>query len=56
LNEEASLRVLSATPDRFAPLAQYELAASPTWTVPAITADAIYVRSRRALFCYELPQ
>jgi outer membrane protein assembly factor BamB len=54
LNEEGLLRVLEASPQRYAELAQAQICGN-TWAFPALANGRLYVRDGRQLSCYTLP-
>ena len=49
LTNEAKLYVLSPTAKEFAPVAQYEVADSPTWAHPLVTGNRIFVKDETSL-------
>ena len=49
LTNDCDLLVLRATPQRFQPLARYQVADTPTWAHPAVVGNKILVKDRTSL-------
>ncbi len=56
LNERGRLLVLEASPTSYHELGGSQLAASETWTMPAVVGSRLYVRSKDGLACFETKQ
>lgn len=54
LNERGKLDVIAVNPEKYEPLASLQIAKEYSWTSPAIVGNRIYIRSQRALLCFEL--
>ena len=54
LNERGLLQVLSADPTSYNELGGSQLAASETWTMPAVVGNRLFVRSTEGLACFEI--
>lgn len=53
LNEQGVLAILSASPDGYQLLADYELASSQSWTSPAVVGSRVYIRTADDVRCFE---
>lgn len=54
LNERGKLDVITVNPEKYEPIASLQVAKEYSWTSPAIVGNRIYIRSQRALMCFEL--
>lgn len=54
LLDKGELRVIKATPDEYALVAEYQVADSPTWAAPTLLSDGMLVKDREKLTLWKM--